>query len=188
MTLGQSMLVIGAITLLGILVLNANTTILQSTTTMDTSEFGITAVSLATSLVEESMGKMFDEVIADSNTGMISLETQLTPVSNLGPDGGEAYRSGALDFDDFDDFNNIFLVYKSNVAGDTVSTPGSTWETIVPGIRAKYFVRANVTYVNYLQLDSVSAARTWHKKILVTVTSTGSPDTLRFPAIMSYWN
>jgi hypothetical protein len=188
MTLGQSMLVIGAITLLGILVLNANSTILQSNTTMDTSEFGITAVSLATSLVEEAMGKMFDQVIADSNTGTITSESQLTPVGNLGPDVSEAYRNGTRDFNDFDDFNNIFLVYKSNVAADTVHTPGSTWEAIVPGIRAKYFVKARVYYVDYLHLDDTSNVRTYHKKIVVTVTSTGSPDTLRFPAIMSYWN
>ncbi len=188
MTLGQSMLVIGALTLLGILVLNANSTILQSNTTMDTSEFGITAVSLATSLVEEAMGKMFDQVIADSNTGIITAETQLTPSIALGPDAGEAYRAGSADFNDFDDFNNIFLVYKSNNPLDTVSTPGSTYETIVPGIRAKYFVHAKVTYVNYLNLDGTSATQTYHKKIVVTVTSTGSQDTLRFPAIMSYWN
>ncbi len=188
MTLGQSMLVIGALTLLGILVLNANSTILQSNTTMDTSEFGITAVSLATSLVEEAMGKMFDQVIADSNTGIITDPSQLTPTAGLGPDAGESYRSGTNDFNDFDDFNNIFLVYKSNNPADTVHTTGSTYETIVPGIRAKYFVRAQVMYVNYLNLDGTSAGQTYHKKIIVTVTSTGSSDTLRFPAIMSYWN
>ena len=186
MTLGQSMLVIGALTLLGLLVLNANSTILQTNTTMDNSEFGITAVSLATSLVEEAMGKMFDEVIADSNTGAITSESQLSTI--LGHDGTEHYRGGAQDFDDFDDFNGVFLVFKSNVAADTVSTPGSTFESIVPGIRAKYFVRAQVVYVNPLNLDGASASRTYHKKIIVTVTSTGSTDTLRFPAIMSYWN
>ncbi len=188
MTLGQSMLVIGAITLLGILVLNANSTILQTNTTMDTSEFGITAVSLATSLVEEAMGKMFDQVIADSTTGAITDSNQLTPVAGLGPDGPESYRSGTNDFNDFDDFNNIFLVYKSNVGSDTIPTPGSTWETVVPGIRAKYFVRARVYYVSPGFLDDTSSHRTFHKKIVVTVTSTGSKDTLRFPAIMSYWN
>ncbi len=188
MNLGQSMLVIGAITLLGIIVLNANSSILQSNTTMDTSEFGITAVSLATSLVEEAMGKMFDEVIADSNTGQITVESQLTPPGNLGPDGVEQYRNGTLDFNDFDDFNNIFLVYKSNNPADTLSTPGSSFETIVPGIRAKYFVRARVYYVDPLHLDDTSTVRTFHKKIVVTVTSTGSQDTLKFPAIMSYWN
>ena len=188
MTLGQSMLVIGALTLLGILVLNANSTILQSNNTMDTSEFGITAVSLATSLVEEAMGKMFDEVVSDSTTGAITDSSQLTPIGSLGPEGTEAYRNGLTDFNDFDDFNNLFLVYKSNVGTDTVSTPGSSWETIVPGIRAKYFVRARVYYVSVGALDDTSNHRTFNKKIVVTVTSTGSKDTLRFPAVMSYWN
>lgn len=188
MTLGQSMLVIGAITLLGILVLNANSSILQSNTTMDTSEFGITAVSLATSVVEEAMGKMFDQKIADSTTGQITLPSQLTLPGSLGPDAGEVYRSGTNDFNDFDDFNRLFLVYKSNLPLDTPSTAGSNWETIVPGIRAKYFVHCRVTYVDPAHLDDTSGTPTFHKKIVVTVTSTGSKDTLSFPAVMSYWN
>ena len=188
MTLGQSMLVIGALTLLGILVLNANSTILQTNNTMDTSEFGITAVSLATSLVEEAMGKMFDEVVTDSTAGAITDSSQLTPIGSLGPDGGESYRSATKDFDDFDDFNRLFLVYKSNVGNDTASTPGSSWETVVPGIRAKYFVKARVYYVSVGALDDTANHRTFNKKIVVTVTSTGSKDTLTFPAVMSYWN
>ena len=186
MTLGQSMLVIGAITLLGILVLNANSTLLQTNETMNTSEFGITSVSLATSLVEEAMGKMFDEVIADSNTGTLTLPSQLS--ATLGPDGAESYRNGALDFNDFDDFNNIFLVFKSSVPADTAKTPGSTMEIVVPGIRAKYFVKAKANYVEYTNLNGIAASRTWHKKLTVEVTSPSSKDTLRFPAVMSYWN
>ena len=192
MTLGQSMLVIGAITLLGILVLNANSSILQSNTTMDTSEFGITAVSLATSVVEEAMGKMFDQVIADSTTGQVTLATQLSPVSKLGRDAGEAYRNGTSDFNDFDDFDSLFLVYKSDNPLDTPRTPGSSWETIVPGIRAKYFVHCRVCYVDPSingGLDGSASYPTFHKKIVVTVTSSGwKTDTLRFPAVMSYWN
>ncbi len=186
MTLGQSLLVIGALALLGILVLNANTSIGESTETMNRSEFGITAISLATSLVEEAQGKMFDQKIADSLTGPITSPTQLSAV--LGKEGAEAYRGGAEGFNDFDDFNNIWLVYK-NAPLDTASSPGSTYEFAVPGLRARYDVRVSVYYVDPNgDLNVPVAYQTFHKGMLVTVTSPSSRDTLRFPAVMSYWN
>jgi hypothetical protein len=189
MNLGQMMLVIGAVSLLGILILNTNATLIDSYETTNNSEFEITAVSLATSLVEEAMGKMFDEVIADSNTVTLTAPNQLSSV--LGSDGVEKFRDTSAtltDFDDFDDFNNLFVVYKSDLATEAAKTPGSNYEFAVPGMRAKYFVTAKVTYVDPTNLDGVSSNKTWHKKIVVTVTSPSVKDTLRFPAIMSYWN
>jgi hypothetical protein len=190
MGLGQMMLVIGGIVLLGVVVLTANGSLIESTDTMNDSEFGVTAVSLASSLVEEASGKMFDAIIADSTSPALTDPSQLS--TTLGPETGESYRSGTHDFDDFDDFNNIFLVYKSDNGRDTIHTSGSTWETIVPGIRSKYFVRARVYYVPYNNLDSISTAKTWHKKIVVTVTrpqpNPTKADTLIFPAVVSYWN
>jgi hypothetical protein len=190
MGLGQMMLVIGGIVILGIVVLTANSSLIESTDVMNDSEFGITAVSLATSLVEEASGKMFDSVIADSTSIQLTNPSQLS--TTLGAETGEVYRSATHDYDDFDDFNNIFLVFKSDNPRDTIHTTGSTWETIVPGIRSKYFVRARVTYVPYTNLDSTSAVKTWHKKIVVTVTrpqpNPTRADTLVFPAVLSYWN
>ena len=185
MNLGQMIMVLGALSLLGGLVLNTNSNLLETNQTMNNSEFGITAVSLATSLVEEAMGKMYDETIADSTSPALTNPNQLSVT--LGPVGGEQYRGGTS-FDDFDDFNGLFLVYKSAVPADSVMTPGSSYEYKVKGLRAKYFVRAKVNYVNYTNLNDTSAVATWHKKITVTVTSPSSPDTLSFPAIMSYWN
>ena len=173
MNLGQMMLVIGAVVLLGVLILNANSSVYQATDTMYTSEFGVTAISLATSIVEEASGKMFDKAIADTNAAAVYDSSYFTTPALLGPD----------------DFNGLFLVYKSNVAADTASTPGSNWETIIPGIRAKYFVHCTVCYVNPPNLDVAYTIRqTWHKKIIVTVTSPSSNDTLVYPSIMSYWN
>jgi hypothetical protein len=188
MNLGQTMLVVAAISILGILVLNANRTVLETNETQNQSEFGITAVSLATSLVEEANGKMFDEVIEDSTTLALTDPSQLTASASLGKEAGEAYRSGVTDFDDFDDFDRLFLVYKSPL--DSALTPGSSGEITVPGIREKYYVKCRVQYVASGNLDAVVTTRTWHKKITVTV-SAASPtmkDTLVYPAVMSYWN
>jgi hypothetical protein len=199
MNLGQMMMVIGAIVMLGVLILNTNSTIYQTNDIMYTSEFGVTAISLSTSLVEEAMGKMFDKVVADSNAAALIDSTLLTLPGSLGPDASEneSYRgsvAGTKDFDDFDDFNNLKICYHSDVPADVDATPGYLQVT-VPGIRAKYYVTCAVTYVNPPNLDVPYAVRqTWHKKITVTVTSpsatgvTGKPDTLAYPAIMSYWN
>jgi len=186
MNLGQMMLVIAALSILGILVLNANRTVFETNDTQNQSEFGINAVSLATSIVEEAMGKMYDEAIADSNTGELADPIQLTPAGGLGREGAEAYRDGANDFNDFDDFNSLFLVYKSPV--DSLVTAGTDREVVVPGIRDRYFVRTKVEYVSDAAPDVAVAARTWHKKMTVTVTSSSTRDTLVYPALMSYWN
>jgi len=203
MNLGQMILVVGAIVLLGILVLNANSTVYQASDTMYTSEFGVTAVSLSTSLVEEAMGKMFDVVVAPTNTSDLYDSTLLTPVASLGPEASEqeSYRGMVTgyphDFDDFDDFNGLNLCYHDTTESD--ATPGFL-QIIVPGMRAKYYVTCTVVYVQPPNLDAAYIVRqTWHKKITVTVWSpaalklnpaTGQnvPDTLVYPAIMSYWN
>ena len=186
MNLGQMMMVVAAMSILGILVLNTNSTVLETNDTQNLSEFGINAISLATSLVEEANGKMFDEVISDSTTPELSNPISLSSVANLGPDGAESYRTTGSDFDDFDDFDGLVLVYKSPL--DSSATPGATKEFVIPGIRAKYLVHTRVDYVAATNLNVSSASPTWHKRITVTVTSPAIKDTLVYPAIMSYWN
>jgi hypothetical protein len=93
------------------------------------------------------------------------------------------------DFDDFDDFNNLLFVYKSDVPADTASTPGSTYEFKIHGLRGKYFVRTKVEYVRPPNLDvAYTVKQTWHKKLTVKVWSSTEKDTLVYPAVMSYWN
>jgi hypothetical protein len=188
MNLGQTLLVVAALGLLGILVLNSNRTVLETNETQNMSEFGITAVSLATSLVEEAQGKMFDEVISDSTTATLTDPNQLTPAdaANLGPEGSEAYRAGILDFDDFDDFDGLVLAFKSPL--DSASIPGATMQLTVPGIRAIYIVETTVRYVADTDLDTPVTYRTWHKRLMVKVKSPSMKDSLMYPSIMSYWN
>ena len=200
MNLGQMLLVTGAIVLLGMLVLNANTTVYQANDTMYTSEFGVSAISLATSIVEEAMGKYFDNVVAPLNASAVYDSTLLTAPGSLNyePGQNESYRGMVAgrphDFDDFDDFNGLKLCYHSDTGPDSAASPGFL-SIGVPGMRARYFVTCTVTYVKPPNLDVPYTIRqTWHKKLTVTVTSpsatgiTGKPDTLVYPAIMSYWN
>ncbi len=199
MNLGQMLMVTGAIVLLGILVLNANSTVYQANDTMYQSEFGVTAISLATSIVEEAMGKMFDSVVSPAGAGAVFDSTLLTPPGSLHAEGGESYRglplgSGLKDFDDFDDFNGLQICYHSDAPSEADATPGFL-QIPVSGMRGKYYLTCTVTYVNPPNLDvPYAVTQTWHKKITVTVWSsynnvvTNRPDTLVYPAIMSYWN
>lgn len=127
MNLGQMMLVVGAIALLGVLILNANATVYQASDTMYTSEFGVTSISLATSIVEEAMGKKFDENVASGTSSAVYDSSLFTAPGSLGRDSGESYR-GAHDLDDFDDFKNLLIVYKSDLPSDSAATPGSSYE------------------------------------------------------------
>ena len=202
MNLGQMIMVIGAIALLGILVLNANTSVYQANDTMYTSEFGVTAISLATSLVDEAMGKDFDSKVAATATFTFD-STLLTAVGSLGPEVSdhESYRgftAGTKDFNDFDDFNGLKLCYHSDLAADSDNTPGFIQMPPVSGMRAKYYVTCSVCYVNPPNLDAAfNSHQSWHKKIVITVWSPSAIrpgsnppvlDTLVYPAIMSYWN
>ncbi len=201
MNLGQMLMVTGAIVLLGILVLNANTTVYQANDTMYTSEFGVTAISLATSIVEEAMGKMFDVVVAPESAPAVYDSTLLTSPASLGPEVSqtESYRGQVAgkphDFDDFDDFNGLKLCYHNSTGPDSADSPGYL-SVAVPGMRARYFLTCTVTYVKPPNLDAAYTVRqTWHKKITVTIWSpsavrpgTTIPDTLVYPAVMSYWN
>ncbi len=182
MNLGQSMLVIAAMALLGFLALSANSSVMDSTDISNNSEFGVTAVSLATSVIQEAMSKMFDANVVAS--GAIADSLGLTP-PGTGKQPGERYRGGANDFDDFSDFNGLFVVYTSPL--DPATEPGADTTIVVPGIRARYYVRARVDYIDPDNLDHVMTHQTWHKRLVVSVTSPTSKDSIAIPAIMSYW-
>ncbi len=184
------MLVVAAIFLLGIIVFSANSTILQNDDIIKDSEFGVAAISLATSLIEEVQGKVFDQAAADSG---ISATAQLTAPSLLGPESGEEYRTtdpSKSDFNDVDDFNRFTIEY----VADTTKAKVAQYRGDAKGFRSDYFVSARVVYVTVgsgtasLNGNSAVVLPTWHKKLIVTVTSPTSRDSLVFPTVISYWN
>ena len=190
MTSGQVMMTVMAMFLLGTIILSTNSTLLNNEQIVMDSEFGVAAISLATSLVEEAQGKAFDNASVDIGVDSLS---SLTPWSKLGRDSLEYYRyqpSGPADtlkhdFDDIDDYNNFSIEF----VNDTTKPKIAQYRGESKGFRADYFVRAKVQYVNVTNsLIDTTTSKTWHKKLTVTVTSPTSRDTLVFPTIMSYWN
>ena len=189
MNLGQMLLVLLALVVLGALILQSNSIILSSAETLTASEIDASAISLATSVMEEASGKLFDEVINDTTVSALTDPGQLS--ASLGPDGGERFRDSTGShhlFNDFDDYNGLFVVFKSSNPADSEPTPGAQWEFVVPDLRGKYYVHVSVSYVSPPDLDVPAAGRTWHKKMTLTVTSPSSAGTVVLPWVMSFWN
>jgi len=175
MNTGQLLLTIGAMFILSLVILRVNNNFLTTNDVMLNSKIGITAVSLGTSIIEEASSKSFDEVTAD--TTILSLGTNdLTLPKSLGKDGAEVYPY----FNDFDDFNDLNIT-----------------ETIP--YTAEYNITCKVYYVDFNpsspSSDKIipSSNKTWFKKLEVNVTSRsmqrldGTPDTLKFYSVFSYW-
>ena len=160
MNTGQMLLTIGAMILLSAIVLRVNNNFLTTNDVMMDSKFGVLAVSLAQSIIEEANNKAFDEHTDGNPIHDVSL---LTSPDSLGEDS-EVYPN----FNDFDDFNG----YTRHV-------------TNLPS--ADFDISCKVNYINATTPDLVSNIKTWNKKITVTVTSPSSKDTVRLSSIFSYW-
>lgn len=158
MNTGQMFITIGAILLLGMVILRVNTGFLNTSTVMMESKFGVLATSIATSLIEEANGKSFDE---NTDTNSVSI---LSDLSAIGPDGSEVYPN----FNDFDDFDGLVKVDSS-----------------MPS--AIFNIFCNVDYVTTSAPETPSANKTWHKRMTVTVTSQSMSDTVRLSSIFSYF-
>ncbi len=161
MNTGQTMLTLGALMLLSFLALRINTNILSTEEVMQNSKFGVLAISLATSIIEEANQKAFDENSIDSS---LTSTNELTAVGSLGKESGETYAT----FDDFDDYNNY-----------------TKQDTTMPS--ANFDISCKVVYVSSTNPDVTSSSRTWNKKITISVTSQNMTDTVRVSSIFSYW-
>lgn len=169
MNTGQLLLTLGGMFLLALVVLRVNNTFLNTNDVMLNTKFGVLAVSLGTSVIEEASGKKFD---CNTDTTSVDNVSELTAPGGLGPKTGEYYP----DFNDFDDFNG----YKRRDS----SMPSAVFD-----------ISCRVCYVepNGSSIVEVYSHPTWHKKIEVTVTSPsmkkadGSLDTIKLAAIYSYW-
>ncbi len=173
---GQMLLTVGAIVLLGTVILTTNRRINDSSEVMLKTNFGLESTSLATSIIDEAQYLPFDDSTANSfgeATEYIALSStnQLTPVNLLGYDGG---GDDTLP-NDFDDYNG----QPGGPGYRLVTLPMST------GI---YKVKTSVCYVTPSNLEGTSLVRTWFKRMDVSVWNTAdSLDTVKMSAIYSYW-
>ncbi len=174
MGLGQTLLTIMALMLMGRLILTINSTTLDSGFTKDMAEYRITATSLGTSFLEYAQAVSFDEATVD--TFLTSTQSSsLTAAASLGAETGEtSYQT----FDDIDDYNNYSRI-------DTVTNS------------AIFKTRGKVEYLSITSsVMSTTTTKTWNKLLTVYVTSDylvdysvnpPRPDTLKFQSVFSYW-
>ena len=138
---------IGAITLLALISLRFDATVLENKQTEVENKVYLTAFSLADDLIEEIKQKAFDEQTVEWR----AIQTdQLTTSDAFGPfDPGE---SKVNTFDDIDDYDG----YKKEVS--------------LPHVE-NYSVTSTVDYVSASDPDEVSLVQTYFKRITVRVTS-----------------
>lgn len=160
--MGQMMLTIGALVLLSTAILTMNSGFGSSGELILKSKMAVTAVSLASSIIEEASGKAFDRRTDDS---VVTSTSALTPVASLGKETGEVYPDS---INDFDDFNNLTKIDAINQGG-----------TFTTKCKVEYVLPANP--------DVAQTSPTWHKKLTVTITALGMTDTIKAQYIFSYW-
>lgn len=168
MTTAQTLLSIGAMMLLTFLILRFNSIQITSSEAAYNAKFGIVANSLANSLIEEAKDKVFDEVVLDT-TVVISSPSNFS--TSLGKETGEVYPN----FDDFDDYNNLFVL-------DTLSLKNPT-----TGAATAFEIRSTVNYVNDSTPDANSGSKTYHKRLTVAVYSSAMIDTVKISTVFSFW-
>jgi hypothetical protein len=170
MNTGQTIFALGALALLSTSIVSLDRGYNVNSQSIIQSKLGITAVSLASSFIEEASGKSFDQKTHDS----IVINTNgLTPAAKLGREPGEVYPDS---INDFDDFNNLTITRQFQ---DFVSTR--------PYGGGSFTVKCKVEYVDPGNPDVPVTIQTFHKKLSVTVTSRDMIDTVRSQFIFSYW-
>lgn len=168
MNSGQLLLTLGAMFILALVVVRVNNTFLTTNDVMLNTKFGVLAVSLCTSVIEEACGKKFDN---NTDTTSIDDVNLLTPPSVLGPESGEVYPN-YNDFDDFDGYTRV--------------------DSTMPS--AIFNILCRVCYVEPSGSSIIEVThKTWFKKIEITVTSPfwkktdGTPEMVVTSTIYSYW-
>jgi hypothetical protein len=160
--MGQMMLVIFAFTMLSILALSVNATMIGSVATGLEAQAQLNALSLGQSLLDEILSKEYDE----NTTGgkRVFSASGFTAVATLGPDAGEALPvvdstsqltidstlQSKLLFDDIDDYHNYYRAVYDSVLG---------W----------FDIKSTITYASETYPDSSLTTRTHFKVVTVTV-------------------
>jgi hypothetical protein len=162
----QMLLALGAMILLTITIQNVNNKTLYTEDTMYNSNFGITATSLASSIIEDAGKKRFDNVFY-SGDSIVTNVGDFTPANALHVESGEDIAN-PLTFNDFDDYNGY--------AATDNTMPSAIFQ-----------VSCNVCYIDRAYPDVALNTQSWHKKITVKVWSNSMKDTIAMSSIFSYW-
>ncbi|HXG37293.1 MAG TPA: hypothetical protein VNL36_00840 [Bacteroidota bacterium] len=175
----QSLLAIGALTLLSTLTLTINRAIVSSFSTMLETQTMIAAVAEAENLLQTMQSKPFDQALATPPPssgppsgppgkskrlppGIAKKPSDFTPPGLLGREAGERYPF----FNDLDDYNGLTL---------------SAWN---PMYRDSLTLRVSVEYVDPKAPNQQASIQTNAKRIRLRVFMEGMTDTLKLQQIV----
>jgi hypothetical protein len=148
MNTGQTMLTIGALTLLSIMTLNYYGSIARSGRHMSQSGAGIFATSLATSYIERAQNMCYDSATV-SVSNVISNANLFTPYNRFGREADS--EKNINKFNDFDDFDKYTDTIKAG------------------GILGTFVAKFSVYYVNTADLNTKVLTRTFVKRMDLSV-------------------
>jgi len=175
MSTGQMLITVCAMLLLSLLILRVGSSTIINQESMQNSKYGVLAVSIANSILEEATMKSFDENANTDPRTYFSNVNELTVTGSFGSDAGEIADSMET-FDDFDDFHGFTKTF-----------------TNLPS--AVFTVSSQVNYIDPAVVGLITASRTWHKMLTVTITSpmivkpgTNTPQPLIFNKVFSYFH
>jgi MSHA pilin protein MshD len=185
MNSGQMMITILAMLLLTMTILTINRQSLTTNDTMGSSRYGLMALSLANTIIQDATGLAYDEKTS-ANQSAVSDSTKFTAPASLGLDGVAELASNPNTFDDFDDYNCYRTTPKTDVIiVDATTTPNKTMT---------FYSLCRVDYVDSGNPSVVKNNQTWSKRLMITIYSpdlvnsfTYKPDTLKLSTVYSYY-
>ncbi len=154
--------VVMVIVILGIMLPGIMLYFIQGVKNSVDSQRRTTAIFLAEGLMEEIKSKRWDEVAAGINA-------TCSNASAIGPDA-----EARIGYDDIDDFNGL------NNTPSPVNSQGAVMVNY-PGFQQQ----VTVSYANPADLTTAVAGPTCYKRILVTITDTGTNDTVSLVSLMT---
>ena len=174
MNTGQTFLTIGALVLLMSSLIGFYRLLGHNGERLEISQSGITATTIATSIMEIASSLAFDAV-TDTTDAAIAAIGLLTAPGSLGNEGTD--DDSLQKYDDFDDFN-----------GDTLVRP-------MPGGLGAFTVAFAVNYVDPNDVNAVQGNRTFVKRLDMTIWKSFPPaadgedvDTTRMSMVMGYFH
>jgi hypothetical protein len=159
----ETLITLGAIIMLSFTAINVNNSFTENSDFFNQTKFGLEAIAIANSIIEEASQLAFDEASWDT-TKVEQVATDFTQASNLGPDYGETDLNS---FDDFDDFHKC-----------------SFMDTTMQNV---YQINCEVNYVSPSFPDSSISNRSFYKKLTVTVTNTLSNENMALSYVHGFW-
>lgn len=174
MNTGQTFLTIGALVLLMTSLVGFYRLLGHNGDRLEVSQDGITATTIATSIMEIASSLAFDATTDTSNAALSSIG-QLTAPNHLGNEG--TFDDSLHKYDDFDDFN------------------GDTLQRRMPGDLGVFTVTFRVGYVEPTNLNQLSPNRQYVKRLDMRIWKSWPPpedgsgvDTTRMSMVLGYFH